>query len=176
MCVAIDFGTTFTTIAFTHGKRSNPTIYTVEEFPGDRCMGRNGTQVPSEIWYPSDKTTKTRLQVPTADANILYGYEIDRRLERADIDSPHASHTHSGRISKPKLLLDDNAHLRDLRKPLMNSLKQLKKNKLITKEEDVITDLLTCFLAHTKSILSRDYGYTSNTTGMSRYVFLRWQF
>jgi hypothetical protein len=170
--IAIDFGTTFTTIAFTKGNELRSNVLTIEEFPGDRCVGRNGTQVPTEIWYLSNKKTedsmgiiKSKAQKPIVGRDILYGYEIIRQLELPKGDHLHEMYTESGRISRPKLLLDDNAHLKDLRKDLVDALQQLKKNGLILNDEDIIRDLLVCFLTHTKSILAGDHGYSDNSKG-----------
>lgn len=46
--IAIDFGTTFTAVAF---NKANDTtkIYTIGQFPEDPHPGLNGTQVPTEI-------------------------------------------------------------------------------------------------------------------------------
>jgi hypothetical protein len=166
--VAIDFGTTFTAIAFTHSKQTKPRTYTMEEFPGDRLAGRNGTQVPTEIWYSAGNSTRKKGPRSRADMTVLYGYEVVRQLEFPPTENSFPSYTKSGLISKPKLLLDDNAHFHDLRKPLVDVLNQLKKSKAIFKDEDVITDLLTCFLDHTKYVLSRDWNYDSKSTGITR--------
>jgi hypothetical protein len=49
--IAIDFGTTFTTVAFIKGGYAKTNdIATVGAFPGQICIGRNGMQVPTEIW------------------------------------------------------------------------------------------------------------------------------
>lgn len=49
--IAIDFGTTFTTIAFIKGDYGkDDDIATVGAFPGQMLVGRNGMQVPTEIW------------------------------------------------------------------------------------------------------------------------------
>jgi hypothetical protein len=96
--VAIDFGTTMTTIAFTTGKREE--IFTIEEFPGDNCNHRNGTQVPTEIWYLSDKKRATPggTQKPDA-ADVLYGYEIKRRLELPEDFPLRVAYKNSGLVT-----------------------------------------------------------------------------
>jgi hypothetical protein len=168
--VAVDFGTTYTTVAFVKGaKTSKDAILTVEGFPGDRCVSRNGTQVPTEIWYLSDKDSalaplekhkgKKRITDPP---NVLYGYEITRRLELPENDPLRAAYKDSGHVTKPKLLLDNSHHLANMRGELMESLRQLRAGRLIGQDDDVITDLLTCFLQHTKDTLKRDYELTES--------------
>jgi hypothetical protein len=162
--VATDFGTTMTTIAFTI--RGRDEVFTIEEFPGDKCNHRNGTQVPTEIWYLSDskRATPGAKQRPEG-TNVLYGYEIIRRLELPE-DSPlRVAYKDSGLVTKPKLLLDDSAQVVDMRKSLMDVLNHLKKERLIKKDEDVIERLLVCYLKHTKSVLERDHGLNDDSKG-----------
>ncbi|KAF1911303.1 hypothetical protein BDU57DRAFT_507169 [Ampelomyces quisqualis] len=143
--IAIDFGTTFTTIAFIKCGGSKK-VLTVEEWPGARNFGTNGTQVPTEMWYSTEKTYP-----------ILYGYEITRRLELPEADPLRCGYESIGLITKPKLLLDKSAHLEPIRKALMGGIRQLKKKGVVKKSEDVVEHLLTCFLKHVKSVLERDH-------------------
>ena len=163
--VAIDFGTTFTTVAFVRchvSDEEKSVVLTVEEFPGDRCVGRNGTQVPTEIWYLSEKEGAAR---NNAVQNVLYGYEITRRLEVPEVDPLRSAYKTTGLVSKPKLLLDENPLLSDLRENVLDVIQQLKKDRLIKKNEEVIEHLLVCFLKHTKSVLQRDHGLTNSSIG-----------
>jgi hypothetical protein len=145
--VAIDFGTTYTTVAFTrrHEREQKSSVFTIEEFPGDRCVGRNGTQVPTEIWYLSRKEG-TDTKATKLGEDVLYGYEITRRLELPEEDPLRLAYKTNGLVSKPKLLLDESPLLKDLRRDLLDVLQGLKKNQLIKKNEEVIEHLLLCFL------------------------------
>jgi len=171
--VAIDFGTTFTTIAFIKGNGAMSKALTIEEFPDDPIMARNGTQVPTEIWYLSEKTVKptiikkgrARKGVPPIAPNVLYGYEIIRRLETPEGDPLRVAYKNTGHVTKPKLLLDDTPQLLPLRKDLTDVLSQLKEDGLIHKDEDVIEQLLYCFLRHTKEMLERDHDLDDNCKG-----------
>jgi hypothetical protein len=49
--LCIDFGTTFTTIAYIKGNGEVADIYTIEGFSGDPMLGRDGTGVPTESLY-----------------------------------------------------------------------------------------------------------------------------
>jgi hypothetical protein len=165
--IAIDFGTTFTTIAFVNYKRSKE-VFTIEEFPEDDCNHRNGTQVPTEIWYSSDNKGRTSTRARNSEIpEALYGYEVTRRLELPDKDPLRVAYKNSGLVSKPKLLLDDNAHVSELRKNLMVVLHQLKEDHVIRRYEDVIEHLLVCFLKHTKSVLQRDHKLSHDSEGTS---------
>jgi hypothetical protein len=165
--IAIDFGTTFTTIAFVNYKRSKE-VFTIEKFPEDDCNHRNGTQVPTEIWYSSENKGRTSTRARNAESpEVLYGYEVTRRLELPDKDPLRVAYKNSGLVSKPKLLLDDNNHVSELRKNLMVVLHQLKGDHVIKKCEDVIEHLLVCFLKHTKSVLQRDHKLSHDSEGES---------
>lgn len=165
--VAIDFGTTFTTIAFVRCPGSKELILTIEEFPGDRNVSRNGTQVPSEIWYPTSKLggSHKRKSTNQSSGEALYGYEVWRHLELSDSDPEKTLYDESTYVTKPKLLLEKSAHLQGLRSRTMSVIQRLKENKLIREDRTVITDLLTCYLKHTKKILARDYNLELHDQG-----------
>jgi hypothetical protein len=163
--VAIDFGTTFTTIAFTNCKRGND-VYTIEGFPGDRLPGRNGTQVPTEILYLSDSEDAAAGKTPECEIpKALCGYEIERRLELPEDDPVHVACKNRVQVTKSKLLLDDSAHLRDLKKSLQDVLQKLKNDRIIKKNEDVIRHLLIYFLNHTKYVLERNHCFNDASKG-----------
>jgi hypothetical protein len=163
--IAIDFGTTFTAVAF--AKRDARTdCLTIDQFPGDRHPGLSGTQVPTEIWYLSEREPDTVSEdTESVEPDLLYGYEVTRRLELPESHDLRTKYKDSGLITRPKLLLDETAYLRDMRAGLKAAIRQLKKDKLIKKDEDVIAHLLACFLKHTKSVLERDHGFNTSSTG-----------
>ncbi|KAF2025869.1 hypothetical protein EK21DRAFT_103649 [Setomelanomma holmii] len=144
--VAIDFGTTFTTIAFKKGDWSAEMVLTVEGF------------LVIDIPVATELRDIQHDQYGTATPPMLYGYQITRKLEASE-----QMGNKSGIVTKAKLLLDESPQLRQLRKALTEVLKLLKKEKLIKKDEDVIELLLVCFLQHTKKILAHDYGFLEVT-------------
>lgn len=150
--LAIDFGTKYTTVACTKGEGSKTPIFTIQEFPGDRMPGRVGTQVPTEIAYLQQKEQQS--------TKHIYGYEILSQHEVPDEEYEEAGH-----VTNIKLLLDKSPHLKHLRKDLMLVLRKLKTAQVIQKHENVIYDLLVCYLQHTKEILQRDYGLNSSSKG-----------
>jgi hypothetical protein len=163
--VAIDFGTTFTTIAFVNYKRSK-NVFTIEEFPEDDCHDRNGTQVPTEIWYSSDNKGRTFTRAQDLESpEVLYGYEVTRRLELPDKDPSRFAYKNSGLVSKPKLLLDDSDHVSELRKNLMVVLHQLKGDKKHTSRCSMTSSYFLMTLSHTKSVLQRDHMLSHDSKG-----------
>jgi hypothetical protein len=166
--VAIDFGTTNTSIAVAAGSQIRETpknpLRSIGGFPGDRALDQKDMQVPTEIAYLSDDND----HAVSLDAkrNVLYGYRVKRacKLPEGDIDRAgfHLDH----RVRKMKLMLDPSTYTTSLRDDLKRTLFKLKHMGFIQKKEDVITDLLTCFLQHTKDVLERDYGLSERNTGM----------
>ncbi len=163
--LSIDFGTKFTSIACTKGKSDE--IFTIEEFPDDPMPDKAGTQVPTEIAYFQGHTKGKGHQKKSR--KILFGYEI--QTYRDDPNHELRGFKEIGHISNIKLLLDKSPHLKDLRGTLIAMLKELKIHGVIVKDEDVIYDLLVCYLEHTKHILQRDYGLKATDDGeiQSRY-------
>jgi hypothetical protein len=167
--LAIDFGTTHTTIAFIRGDlTTKENIFTIEGFPGDRRQDRVGTQVPTEILYlttqsgsdyvAAEKKTASKIaSKKNAMKPVLYGYEITRLIELPGYDPERADYKPARHVTRPKLLLDNSAHLEHLRTKLMAVLKGLTTDGTIKKNEDVIRDFLVCYFQHTKHALKRDF-------------------
>lgn len=107
----------------------------------------------------------SRKAIQTDHPNVLYGYEIQRRLELPESDGLRTQYKDSGIVTKPKLLLDDNAHLGDLKADLRAVLQQLRAERVIKKETQVIEDLLSRLLGYTKFVLQRDHGLTKTSSG-----------
>jgi hypothetical protein len=174
--LAIDFGTTHTTIAFIRGDlTSKGNIFTIEGFPGVRRMDRVGTQVPSEILYLTTQNGSGYVAAEKKNASkknamkpILYGYEITRLLELPGFDPSRADYNPTRHVTRPKLLLDNSAYLEHQRMKLTDVLKGLTADGTIKKNEDVIRDLLVCYLQHTKQTLKRDFN--AKADGNSKYT------
>ncbi|KAF2178399.1 hypothetical protein K469DRAFT_731829 [Zopfia rhizophila CBS 207.26] len=149
--VAIDFGTTFTTIAFVKQRSSEDQlrILTVENFPKDPAPSQLGKQVPTESWYP--------IRPGKICQGYLHGYEV---YEQCRIPDSRVQYPSNSRVARMKLLLDNSPLTRKLRSGLEGTLQELKDNNLIKKDEDVIRDFLTVLLLHTRSELERKHGLT----------------
>jgi hypothetical protein len=166
--LAIDFGTTNTSIAVAVGTEiseiPDDVLQSIGGFPGDRALDQKDTQVPTEIAYLSAENDKS---VPLdAKRSVLYGYMVKRTWDLPEGDIDKAGFHQEHRVNKMKLLLDPSTYTTDLRGALQRTLSELKERSLIQKHEDVITDLLKCFLQHTKHVLERDYGLLKRDTGM----------
>ena len=159
--LAIDFGTKFTSIACTMDKGTEGSIFIIEEFPNDPMPYMAGTQVPTEIAYLHKKTEQHGEE--KVIRKVLYGYEIQSQRDHPDGDFYHFKEV--GHITNVKLLLDKSSHLKYLKKSLMDMLKKLRTDGAVQKYEDVIYDLLVCYLRHTKDILQRRYGLLENSEG-----------
>ena len=122
----------------------------IEEFPEDPCPSMSNMQVPTEISYLSPHTNSD----PRKDAfpRTMYGYESQE--SRNNPDNPNSGYV-VGCVTNAKLLLDKSKHIQPLKKQLKEQLEGLAAKKVITKPEDVIRDLLVCFLQHTKTFLQK---------------------
>jgi hypothetical protein len=181
--LAIDFGTTYTSITFVKGTGSEEHILNVGNFPGDRCLGRDGTQVPTEAVYLRSKsdsqddpsvfrqTSQASLSQHTRQSrkrsipiNVLpykyiYGYEVHRFYELPDFDIDRRDYEAPLHIRHMKLMLDKSPYVEDARKESMGVISQLMKYRVIENEYDVIRDLLASFFRHCKSSLEMDHGF-----------------
>jgi hypothetical protein len=165
--LAIDFGTTHTSIAVAVGTVTNEVtddiLQSIGGFPGDRALDQIDMQVPTEIAYLSEKN-ENAVSLHTG-RNVLYGYQVKRAMELPEGDVDRTGFHSDHRVCKMKLLLDPSAYTTGLREKLQMTLSALKEKKIIRKDEEVITDLLACYLRHTKHVLQMDYGLSQRDTG-----------
>jgi hypothetical protein len=187
--VAIDFRTTFTAVAFVlpgFDPENLHDILTIKKFPNDPFPSNEGRQVPTESWYPNrpgrGKKRKQRdisvmpstemLDDNTFGANYndavcegyLQGFDIQDQLGQSITDFP--TYTRDRRVSRMKLLLDNSPLMEGLRGELKLVLDNLKRDKLIKKDEDVIRDYLAVLMLHTKERLETYHGFNSQSKGM----------
>ncbi|CAO2655819.1 Nn.00g046220.m01.CDS01 [Neocucurbitaria sp. VM-36] len=153
--LAIDFGTKYTSVAWNKGEGSKTPIFNIQGFPDDPLPNRAGTQVPTEITYLREKIKRDDEQ---QSVKRIYGYEF---IPQHDLDD--GDYEVVGHVANVKLLLDKSPHLKHLRKDLMLVLNKLKTLQVIKKHENVIYDLLVCYLRHTKEFLQRDHGLNDSS-------------
>jgi hypothetical protein len=79
-----------------------------------------------------------------------WGFGVQRQLKRMDIQRGNAR-----RISRFKLLLDQNVATKDVREGLAPILKSLRNKGIIRTDTDIFTDYLTHLLRHTKEELRK---------------------
>lgn len=169
--IAIDFGTTYTTIAFVKRDEPNDAIHTIDGFQDDRCLDRNGRQVPTESVYFLARQSDTQSSATGDDPSMhtsyqcKHGYEAQRFLEL-----PRRNHTIISHIRRIKLLLDESAIAQTARDKVVAEVAKLKKHELAHSEEHAIQNLLVYYFHHTKEVLGRDHGFTSRSTG--KFVLL----
>jgi hypothetical protein len=91
--VGIDFGTTFTTVAFVKPKVNRNEIITIENFSADPEPSRVGRQVPTECWYPL--TPRSPFEEDTREEeiesyieNVPRMTEFDESIFQSTIDCP----------------------------------------------------------------------------------------
>jgi len=100
----------------------------------------------------------------------LHGFDIQDQLGKSITDSP--TYTRDRRVSRMKLLLDNSPLTEGLREELKTVLDNLKRDKLIKKNEDVIRDYLAVVMLHTKERLETYHGFNSQSKGMFHQAFL----
>ncbi|KAF2258275.1 hypothetical protein CC78DRAFT_621938 [Lojkania enalia] len=84
-----------------------------------------------------------------ANGRVQYwGFEVQKQLKMK-----HIPKDHSRRIQRFKILLDSNKETNSVREDLAPVIKNLIKNKLIKREEDIFAHYLTHLLLHTKQKL-----------------------
>lgn len=160
--IAIDFGTTFTSVAFI--RTDVQKVLTIENFPKDPAPDKNYTQVPTEIWYQHGAAKHA---VPASATSPLpevkCGYEARDHMRLPDAELTELGYRSDGYVTKPKLLLDQSTHLQEIQGNLMSVVRQLESNHLIKNGEDIIERLITYYLEHTKRVLIRDNNYSKDS-------------
>lgn len=204
--LATDFGTTFSSVAFTKIQGGAiGEITSIVNWPHDPTIhGMKSLQVPTESWYPVkiyedlasnhdnnilDEDEPHELIYDDEDEGYLWFSETKDELASQDVNmrdadqdelirpapvwgygiqekqlSPEKDITHFVPISMSKLFLDNSQNTEELRDGLVQSLKLLKLNRAINKEEDVITDYLTQLFKHAKEQLSSLYNLDDSCT------------
>lgn len=153
--VAVDLGTTFTTVATHSAIWEQDHVETIDTFPGARKLGRLGIQQPTELWYPHNEAARVR-----------FGHEVTRLLETSKSKQDRANYSNEGRVVKPKLLLDTRNYVSDAKADLLKVLDQLKATGYIAKHEEVLTDFLIHLFIHTKAYLELHYGLNETSSGI----------
>ena len=157
--VSLDFGTTFSSVGISIRNGDNVTrSHSISNYHDDPIVNNQASfQVPTESLYcTAEQLQKIRRhqnfeeieedQIRTGPSPVFYiwGYET---WAFNKFDSQQDRHN---RISKPKLLLDDSVGTQSVRDRLRPILDRLRENKVITEDEQVISDYLTRLFRHAK--------------------------
>ncbi|KAF1363129.1 hypothetical protein EJ07DRAFT_163038 [Lizonia empirigonia] len=140
--VAIDFGTTFTTVA-SH-RRGEPTdrINTINDFP--------------EIWYPR-KGARPSGHIKAGDIRLRFEAEVHRLAEDDEDIGLRKLYDDADRVTMMKLLLDDSYYAQPSKYRLFETLKALKSKDHIKENEDIIFHFFCEVFRATKTRLGPDF-------------------
>ncbi|KAH6633440.1 hypothetical protein C7974DRAFT_171421 [Boeremia exigua] len=158
--IAIDFGTTFTTVAF--HRRGAPTerIFTIDDFPGEKELHLSGRQIPTELWYPKINARPSSY-VKSHDIRLRFGNEVHRLAEDADSVDIHTMYDDSDRVTMMKLLLDHTDYARASKERLQEKLEIIKAEGHINENEDVLFHFFREVLRASKTRLGFDFNGAS---------------
>ncbi|KAF4216265.1 hypothetical protein CNMCM8980_005267 [Aspergillus fumigatiaffinis] len=170
--VAVDFGTTFSAVAYTVLRPDEDRTFVdihqiscISEY-GDTGESVRGLtmEVPTETCYPlSARPTEASsgemmdLDAPIDTEQIFrWGFSVHEHFKLPDADRSSFQ-----RITRSKLLLDKTDYTRELREQLQVTAKKLEALGIIKDSMDLIVDFLTHLLAHTKAQLI-SHGFNDN--------------
>jgi len=175
--IALDFGTTYTTIAFAKKGEPPTSIHTIDGFLEDRCLSLNGRQVPTESVYirvPSKSATSSaerRRKTSPVRFRRLHGWEAQRWLE-----TPQPNEVLIAHIRRMKLLLDNGSWTQDANRDAEKQVARVKAHRLVHSEQDIIQHILKYYLEHIRKTLATDYGFDNRSSGMWQTTLtLSWQ-
>ncbi|GFF41245.1 predicted protein [Aspergillus udagawae] len=173
--VAVDFGTTFSAVAYTVLRPGDErTFVDVHQIScisdyGDAGESVRGLtmEVPTETCYPlrprpsqasSGEMMDLDAAITTApidtDQIFRWGFSVPEHFK-----TPDADRSNLRRITRSKLLLDKTDFTRELREQLQITAKELEALEIITNSLDLIVDFLTHLLTHTKAQLIKSHGF-----------------
>ena len=160
--VAIDFGTTFTTVAWYRRGMPIQHVQTVDNFPGETRLDQVNKQIPTELWYPREDASPSKYVLPD-DIRLRFGNEVHRIGARAELPELCAIYDDADRVTMMKLLLDKTEYIQATKERLQKTLESLKLKNYIEKDSDVILHFFQEVLKATKTSLG--YNFKAESTG-----------
>lgn len=162
--VAIDFGTTFTTVAWHRRGMPIENVPTINNFPGETRVDLVNNQIPTELWYPREDARPSRY-VHSDEIRLRFGNEVQRIGDRIDIiPELCAVYDDADRVTMMKLLLDKSDYTQATKERLQKTLESLKKKRYIEEDSDVIMHFFQEVLKATKTRLGFDFKTESTGT------------
>ncbi|KAG2019349.1 hypothetical protein GB937_005263 [Aspergillus fischeri] len=171
--VAVDFGTTFSAVAYTVLRPGEDRTFVdthqiscISLYPGAGESVRGLTmEVPTETCYPlnAQPTQASSAEMMDLDAPLVteqifrWGFSVPEHFRLPDADRSSFQ-----RITRSKLLLDKTDYTRELREQLQVTAKKLEALEIITDSMDLIVDFLRHLLAHTKAQLISSHTFNDN--------------
>lgn len=154
--IAVDFGTTFTTVAWYRRGMSTQQIQTIDNFPGTTNLHLSNRQIPTEIWFPT-KSAPLPGQVSSSDVRVRFGSEVHRMANADDGLELRKFYDDADRVTMMKLLLDKTKYAQASKERLQQTLNLIKVKNHIEKDEDVYFHFFRGILAATKTRLGNDF-------------------
>jgi hypothetical protein len=161
--VAIDFGTTFTTVAWYRRGMPIENVQTIDDFPGEIRLDQVNKQIPTELWYPREDARPSRYVHPD-DIRLRFGNEVHRIGERTEIVELCAIYDDADRVTMMKLLLDKSDYTQATKERLQKTLESLKMKHYIEEDSDVILHFFQEVFKATKTRLGFDFKAESTGT------------
>jgi hypothetical protein len=159
--VAIDFGTTFTTVAWYRRGSSTKTIYTVDNFPGEKQHHQSHRQIPTEIWYPQPGSLPFG-HIKPRDIRMRFGNEVHRMAEDDEGVDIRKIYDDADRVTMMKLLLDNTEYAQASKERLQETLESIKTKGHIDECEDVFLHFFREIFRASKTRLGPDFGDSSS--------------
>lgn len=161
--IAIDFGTTFTIVAYHRRGTPADRIFTIDNFPGEKEQNRKNRQIPTELWYPQ-KDIYPSGHVKPHDVRLRFGNEVHRMAEVDDGFELRQFYSDADRVTMPKLLLDHTPYAQTSKERLRETIRFLKVNDHIEEEKDVFFHFFRGVLRATKRLLASHFNDESTGT------------
>lgn len=165
--IAIDFGTTFTTVAWHRRGTSTERIHTIDNFPGEKQHHQTHRQIPTEIWYPK-KNARPFRHVKSRDIRMRFGNEVHRIAEDDEGVDLREVYDDADRVTMLKLLLDKTDYAQASRERLQETLEAIKAKGYIEDNEDVFLHFFREVFRALKTRLGSDFN--NDSTGMFSFL------
>lgn len=164
--IAVDFGTTFTTVAW--HRRGDPVqrIHTIDDFPGEKQHNVTRRQIPTEIWYPK-KSGHPSGQVKAKDIRMRFGNEVHRLADDDEGFDLRKAYDDTHRITMMKLLLDKSEYAQISKDRLQEALEVIKSEGHVDENEDVFLHFFREVFRATSASLGPDF--KDDSTGLISY-------
>ncbi|XPS69479.1 hypothetical protein M3J09_001749 [Ascochyta lentis] len=154
--LAIDLGTTYTTVAW--HRRGMPTekIFTIDNFPGEKQYHQTHRQIPTELWYPK-KDAQPFGRIRSHEIRIRFGNEVHRMAEDSECLDLRKLYDDAHRVTMMKLLLDQSEYAQASKEKLRRTLELIKSEGWIEKDEDIFFHFFREVFRATKTRLGPDF-------------------
>ncbi|KAJ4364797.1 hypothetical protein N0V95_000641 [Ascochyta clinopodiicola] len=160
--VALDFGTTYSTVAYHKRRTSAQRVELIDNFPGEKEHHETHRQVPTEVWYPR-KDARPFGHVRARDIRMRFGNEVHRMAEDNGGLELREVYDDANRVTMMKLLLDKTDYAQASKEKLLETLESLKSKSCIEEIEDVFLHFFREVFRATKARLDPDF--SDDSTG-----------